>query len=44
MNRDAEKKYVEYVHKLISDYSPSDKPSSSESGFGMKVSTMQIGY
>ena len=42
--RDAEEKYVDFVNKLLSNYSPSDGENSMDGSFGMKVSTMQIGY
>ena len=42
--RDAEEKYIDFVNKLLSNYSPSDEGNSLDSSFGMKVSTMQIGY
>ena len=41
---DAEEKYIDFVNKLLSNYSPSDEGNSLDSSFGMKVSTMQIGY
>ena len=44
MSRDAEDKYVDYVHKFLSSSSPDEKESSMGSGFGMKVSTFKIGY